>query len=107
MYKLTCHWCGKQMTRADATPLCDKYVCTECYESIFHAIEDYIAIVCSECADEIYGSEPLYCSSCYKDAREVKCAGCNDFISNDEVYCKACMEEALATIKKEGGDNQV
>ena len=108
MAKLTCHWCKREITREDAIRLCDEYVCIECYGNIFNEICDDVGIECVKCKEEKFLSEDLYCSSCYRDAREVKCAGCNDFINPDEIelFCKACMEEALATTKKEGGDKQ-
>jgi hypothetical protein len=103
MTKLTCHWCKRNITRADATRLCNEYVCSGCYGNIFEEVCDDVGIECIKCKGEYFISEDLYCSSCYEHARELKCASCNDFINPDEMemFCKACMEEALATKKEE------
>jgi hypothetical protein len=97
MSKLICHWCDKEITRADATQLCGKYVCNECYGNIFDEVYDDIGIECAKCEEERYLSEDWYCSACYEDAREVKCEGCGDFINPDDVkiFCEACLEEAI------------
>jgi hypothetical protein len=109
MSKLNCYWCNRSITREDVIRLCGKYVCSGCYNDIFNEVYDDVWIECTKCEEEKFLSEDLYCSSCYEDARKVKCDCCGDFINPDkiEMYCRACMEEALATTKKKEGDKQV
>jgi hypothetical protein len=83
----TCHYKGKRRGR--------KY-CVFC-----NIKEELVRVglvwVCHGCIAELQA----VCSS-LQTKRDIKCACCHNLISNDEVYCKACMEEALATKKEEG-----